>query len=102
MTSQRTGAAGTSRLSRFLAAVVIGTAAHIDWHLARGHHYPHSGNWPYHWTIAIPVFAALAWYAGRDTTFRNHVWLIVPGLILAQLLEPLFEIAFLGDRKSVV
>lgn len=76
--------------------MLVGTAVHVDWHLARGHHFPHSGNWPYHWSIAIPVFAALAWYAGRGRSFRDHAWLIGPGLILGELLEPLFEIAFLG------
>jgi len=74
-------------------ALLLAVAIHVDWHLAR-HHGRLSGAWPYHWVVAVPIFAAAGWFLATRSADR----LLMVGLstvalaaFLAQVLEPLGE-----------
>jgi hypothetical protein len=86
----------TPRSARVLAAVLLAAAIHIDWHLARpGHHAELSGHWPQHWLLGIPVFVLLALYESRRPShqrWRSSTILILVGVFLGQVLEPLSEL----------
>lgn len=81
------------RLARCLAGVVIGTAVHVDFHLARhGHGLSFGLSW--HWLLAVPVFGAIAWWCARRwpaAPARATVEVALCGLALGQLLEPAAE-----------
>ena len=77
-------------------ALLIGADVHVDWHLARGHHQPLSGAYPYHWVSAIPVFALAGWYVARrwrTDPLRAGVVTLLLGFLVGQVVEPLGEIA---------
>lgn len=80
------------------AAVLLGIGIHVDWHLAR-HHGRLSAAWPWHWALALPLFAVAAWYVARrwpDATGRVSVGTIAAGVLLGQVLEPIGELVFYG------
>jgi hypothetical protein len=76
-----------------LVALVIGTAIHVDWHAGRhGDHL--SFGWPYHWLLAVPIFAWAAWYILRrwpNQAALTSVSSLAGGVLLGQGLEPLYE-----------
>jgi hypothetical protein len=77
-------------------ALLIGADVHVDWHFARGHHAPLSGDSPYHWVTAIPVFALAAWYIARrwpQDLLRAGAVTLLLGLLVGQVVEPLGEVA---------
>ncbi|HEV8600038.1 MAG TPA: hypothetical protein VGQ69_11805 [Gemmatimonadales bacterium] len=84
------------RNARVLAAFLLAAAIHVDWHLARpGHHSELSGHWAQHWLLGIPVFALLALYETRLPSrdrWRSSAVLILVGVFLGQILEPLTEL----------
>jgi hypothetical protein len=78
-------------------AVLIGVAIHVDWHLARAHdHGGLSGGLPYHWLLAVPIFALAAWHLTRrfDRPVPAASITIWVGMLLGQGVEPLSEILF--------
>jgi hypothetical protein len=83
-------------VARVVAAVLLATAIHLDWHLARpGHHSELSGHWAQHWLWGIPVFALLARYLSRQPSeqrWRVSAAVILVGIFLGQVLEPLSEL----------
>lgn len=86
----------TPRSARVLAALLLAAAIHVDWHLARpGHHSDLSGHWAQHWLLGIPVFALLALHESRWPSryrWRSSAVLILVGVFLGQVLEPLSEL----------
>jgi hypothetical protein len=85
-----------------LIAVGLAVAIHLDWHLAR-HGERLSFGWQYHWLLAIPLFAAAAWYVHRRWPGRAAavgLWSIVAAVLLGQVLEPLAEAAIYGASHS--
>lgn len=82
--------------TRVLAALLLAAAIHVDWHLARpGHHSDLSGHWAQHWLLGIPVFALLALHESRRPSryrWRSSAVLILVGVFLGQVLEPLSEL----------
>ena len=84
------------RSAGVLAAFLLAAAIHVDWHLARpGHHSELSGHWAQHWLLGIPVFALLALYEAHRPSrdrWRNSAVLILVGVFLGQVLEPLSEL----------
>jgi hypothetical protein len=89
--------------------LVLGLAVmiHVDWHLARpahGHHHRLSFGWPYHWALAIPLFALAAWIVARRWPDRLAAASALNlGLALAagQLLEPLAEQFHYAQRVAL-
>ena len=85
-------------------ALVLGTAVHLGWHLARtGGHLSYA--WPLHWITAVPVFALTGWHCLRrwpTTAGRAYsiALTVVLGLILGQVAEALFEVIFLGGTLA--
>jgi len=84
------------RSSRFWAlALLLSVAIHVDWHLARpGHHSGLSFGLPYHWLLALPLFAGLWLLARRH--WANELAKVLPivlvlGVLLGQGLEPFAE-----------
>jgi hypothetical protein len=82
-------------LMSLLLAVVI----HTDWHFARPEHHRLSLGLSWHWVLAAPVFAVVAWYVAR--TWRGRVlgasvWIVGGAVLLAGVLEPAFEY-FIGN-----
>ena len=83
----------------WLLAVALGVVIHIDWHLGRPGHHSLSFDLSYHWVLAVPTFAALAWIILRrwPTHFaRASMGVILAGVFLGQGLEPLGEIIHSG------
>lgn len=84
--------------SAIVFALGLAAAIHADWHFARPSHHQLSLGWPWHWLLAVPVFALVAWYVARvwpERTVRASL-LIVGGAILAGgILEPAYE--YFGD-----
>ena len=80
----------------WLAALWIGVAIHVDWHLGRpGHHADLSFGLPFHWLLALPVFAGLPVLARRrwpSAPRTAGVVIVLLGIVLGQGLEPLAEI----------
>lgn len=76
-------------------ALLLGAAIHLDWHVARHGDDHRSMGWRWHWTLAVPMFAAAGWYITRRFEGR-----IVPAgfltlgaaVALGQVVEPLGEL----------
>jgi hypothetical protein len=80
--------------------LILATLVHVDWHFARPVHHRLSLGWSTHWLFAIAFFVAAGWYIGRrwsDMPWRTAAWNVGLALILAQVIEPLFEAASDGQ-----
>lgn len=80
-----------------LAALWIGVAIHVDWHLGRPGHSHLSFGLSYHWLLAICTFVPLPWILIRRwPTSLAHVSILIIGLgvALGQGLEPLGEVIY--------
>ncbi len=76
-----------------IAAVLVGAAIHLDWHMAR-HHLHLSLGWREHWLSALPLFGFLAWWVARTWPARRwtaSVLILGGGILLGQVIEPLWE-----------
>jgi hypothetical protein len=81
--------------SVWLAALWVGVMIHLDWHLGRPYHDHRSFDLAYHWLVALPAFAPIAWFAHRrwpGAPFKAAVVMTVLGVLLGQGLEPLSEV----------
>ena len=80
-----------------MAAVVsllLAAAIHTDWHFARPEHHRLSLGLAWHWLLAVPVFALVAWYVARawpGRLLRASLWIVGGAVLLAGVLEPAFE-----------
>ena len=89
------------RLRYSALVLILASAVHVDWHLARPAHHRLSLAWPHHWIFAAAVFAAVGWLIARwwpETPGRAAAGIVGLALILAQVVEPVLEIAFYEHR----
>jgi hypothetical protein len=76
------------------AALWLGVMIHVDWHLGRSGHDHRSFDLAYHWLVAIPTFAPVAWLVLRRwpaSALRSGTVILVLGVIMGQGLEPVAE-----------
>jgi hypothetical protein len=77
-----------------LAVLLLGTAIHLDWHLARPTHHRLSLGLSWHWVLAIPVFALAAYWVTRQTPrspVKASALLLGAAMLLGAVLEPAWE-----------
>jgi hypothetical protein len=84
--------------SAVLISLLLATAIHTDWHFARPEHHRLSLGLSWHWMLAAPAFAMVAWYVSRMWRGRVRsasLWIVGGAVLLAGVLEPAFEL-FVG------
>ena len=102
-----------SPIAASLVTLGLATAMHLDWHVARPAVHHLSLGWRWHWLLAVPVFAVLAWYVRRawpDRPFGPSAVILIVAIFLAAVVEPAweywtgatFEWAFGRERVSVL
>ena len=82
------------RLSTGLVILALATAIHLDWHISRPVTHHLSLGWSWHWAIAIPVFALVAWYVSRRhaaSSVRTSSLVIGAAILLGAVIEPAWE-----------
>jgi len=95
-------------MRRLLAAVlvlVLATAVHVDWHLARpaAHHRRLGLGWDQHWIVAALVFVGVGWVVGRvwrDGPWKPGGWIAAVAVAIAQGIEPVAESVLYLHRLS--
>jgi hypothetical protein len=83
--------------------LVLATLVHVDWHFARPLHHRLSLDWSTHWIFCIVIFAAAGWYIARrwpDAPWRAAAWNVALALFIAQIVEPLLEVAYYDHRLA--
>jgi len=81
-------------LGATVAAILLATAIHVDWHFARPAHHRLSLDLSWHWLMAIPVFALAAYYVARRNPprlFAASALLIGLATLIGAVLEPAYE-----------
>jgi len=81
---------GIAALVSFLLALAI----HTDWHVARPEHHRLSLGLSWHWLLAMPVFAVVAWYVRRawpERVGQASLWIIGAAVMLGGVIEPAWE-----------
>lgn len=81
-------------VSAALISLGLAVAIHLDWHFARPEHHQLSLGLSWHWALAIPVFALIAWYVARAWPMqipRASIIIIGSAFLLAGVLEPAYE-----------
>jgi hypothetical protein len=91
------------RLAALVLSVALGTALHVDWHLARPAHHRLSLDWPYHWLATALVFGVAGWLIAR--TWPAYRWrlgavVFVAAAVLAQVVEPVLEALIYEGRSG--
>lgn len=82
-----------------LVTVALATAIHLDWHFARPVHHRLSLGLPWHWAIALPAFALVAWYVARSWAHRvvpASLAILGGAVLVGGIIEPAWEY-FIGD-----
>ena len=88
-----------SPLRTGLISLVLATAIHLDWHIARPAHHHLSLGWTWHWALAIPIFGVAAWLVARGTPERAGVRsavIIAAAALLGGVIEPAWEFLLTG------
>ncbi|MFN2567404.1 MAG: hypothetical protein ABR499_20600 [Gemmatimonadaceae bacterium] len=94
------------RFASVTLALLLAAGIHVDWHLARPLHHRLSLDWEYHWVFAALLFAGVAslvavrWPLGER--WRAGAWVLVCGLVGAQVVEPVLTLAFYEQRLAYV
>jgi hypothetical protein len=91
-------------MRRFLfiaLSLALATVVHVDWHFARPTHHRLSLGWNQHWLFAAVAFGLVGWAVAR--TWPARVWrrgsvIAAFALVLAQLIEPVAEVALYRHR----
>lgn len=81
-------------LGASLAALLLGSAIHLDWHLARPTHHRLSLGLSWHWVLAVPVFAVAAYWVLQQkprSPVKASVLLLGAATLLGGVLEPAWE-----------
>jgi hypothetical protein len=81
-------------VSSILVSLALAIAIHLDWHAARPAHHHLSFGWTWHWALAIPVFALVAWYiahAWPSQPIAASLWIVGGAIIGGGVLEPAWE-----------
>lgn len=82
-----------------LVSLALAAAIHTDWHFARPEHHRLSLGLSWHWVVAIPVFALVAWYVARawsDRVGRATLAIVGGAIVVAGILEPAYELLLGG------
>ena len=75
-------------------SLLLAAAIHTDWHFARPEHHRLSLGLAWHWLLAVPVFALVAWYVARawaGRLLRASLWIVGSAAVVAGVIEPAFE-----------
>ncbi|HXV86277.1 MAG TPA: hypothetical protein VD793_06245 [Gemmatimonadales bacterium] len=86
-------------------ALAVGAAIHLDWHVARPLHHRLSLGWSLHWSLAVPLFLAIGWYAARRwprSPWRPALLSVATGVLLGEVAEPVGEVLFAGAGLAEV
>ena len=89
------------RLLFALLVLALAAVVHVDWHLARPAHHRLSLGWPHHWLFAAAAFATVGWIIARQwpaASGRAAAWMVGLALLLAQVVEPVLEVAIYQQR----
>ena len=81
-------------LGASIAAILLGSAIHLDWHLARPTHHRLSLGLSWHWALAIPLFTMAACWVARQNPrrpVRASALLLGAAVALGGVLEPAWE-----------
>lgn len=84
-----------AKLAALLLSLLLASALHIDWHLARPAHYGLSLAWPYHWVATGILFGLTGWLIARKwpaLRWRLGAVVFLAAILLAQGVEPLLEV----------
>ena len=82
------------------ARTPLAVATHVDWPVGRPSHHRLSLDSPYHWLLAIPTFALVAWGVARRwpaSAASAGALNIAAGIVLGQILEPIGEVLVYGQ-----
>jgi hypothetical protein len=85
---------GLRPLGATIAAILLASAIHVDWHFARPAHHRLSLDLSWHWLLAVPVFALAAYYVAKRNPPRPlsaSVLLIGVATLIGAVLEPAYE-----------
>lgn len=77
-----------------VVSLLLAAAIHTDWHFARPAHHRLSLGLSFHWLLAAPVFALVAWYVQRawsSQIARASLWIIGGAVLMAGVIEPAWE-----------
>jgi hypothetical protein len=77
-----------------IAAILLGSAIHLDWHFARPTHHRLSFGLSWHWLLAIPVFAVAAYWVSRQnprSPIMASALLLAAATLLGAVIEPAWE-----------
>ena len=83
-----------SPLRTVIVSLLLATAIHLDWHIARPAHHHLSLGWTWHWALAIPIFGVASWLVARWMPERAGVRsaaIIGAAALLGGVLEPAWE-----------
>lgn len=83
--------------------LIVAALVHVDWHFARPLHHRLSLDWSTHWMFCIAVFAVAGWYIARrwpDAPWKAAAWNVGLALFIAQIVEPLLEVAYYDHRLA--
>jgi len=89
------------RLPALILSVVLATALHVDWHLARPTHHRLSLGWTHHWLATAVVFASVGYIIARvwpNSRWRLGAVVFAAAVVLAQAIEPVFEALIYDGR----
>jgi hypothetical protein len=77
-----------------LVVFAVALATHLDWHAARPTVHHLSLGLPWHWLLAVPLFALTAWYVARAWPARRlagSVAILGLGIFVGAVVEPAWE-----------
>jgi hypothetical protein len=81
-------------LGATIAAILLGSAIHLDWHFARPAHHRLSLGLSWHWMLAIPVFAFAAYWVTRQnpgSPVKTSALLLGAATLSGAVIEPAWE-----------
>ena len=89
------------RKPTIILSLLLATALHVDWHLARPQHHRLSLDWSHHWIATAVVFLIAGCLIARR--WPGHRWrmgaiVLLAAALIAQVVEPVLE-ALLYDGR---
>ena len=84
-----------------IITLLLATALHVDWHLARPEHHRLSLGWSDHWIATALIFLIAGCVITRrwpEHRWRMSVVVLLAAAALAQLVEPMLEVLVYQGR----
>lgn len=84
-----------------ILSLLLATALHVDWHLARPEHHRLSLEWSHHWIATAAVFLIAGCVIARlwpEHRWRMSAAVFLSAVILAQFVEPTLEVLVYEGR----